>query len=88
MSIRPCGSDGAHVPSLRSKFRGRRLGERAIEIRDHHTGALFGEDGGNPATDPLRATRHDCDLIGESLHGAPPLGRENIIGRPSAALLG
>ena len=34
---------------------------------------LGSEHRGDPATDSLRAARHDCDLIGESLHGAPPL---------------
>jgi hypothetical protein len=53
-----------------------RLGERAVDVGDHDTGPLGGEHRGDPATDSLSAARHDCDLIGESLHGAPPLGRE------------
>ena len=81
------GGDCERLSPIRPERCGRRLGERAVDVGDHDTGPLDGEHRGDPATDSLRAARHDCDLMGESLHGAPRSTR-NIIGRRSAALLG
>ena len=68
---RPVGDvrrQGHDVQPLEAELGRRLLGQLCVDVAEHDTRPLGGEDRRDTAPDASRGTGHDCDLIVETLH--------------------